>query len=66
MAERYGRTPTGGLLMWGPPGCGKTFIARALAGTLDVSFSGVGMDEILDMYIGASERNLASLFAAAR
>lgn len=66
LAERYGRTPTGGLLMWGPPGCGKTFIARALAGTLGVEFSAVGMDEILDMYIGQSEKNMATLFDAAR
>ncbi len=66
LAQRYGRTPSGGLLMWGPPGCGKTFIARALAGTLDVDFSAVGMDEILDMWIGSSEKNLATLFEAAR
>jgi SpoVK/Ycf46/Vps4 family AAA+-type ATPase len=66
LAKRYGRTPSGGLLMWGPPGCGKTFIARALAGTLDVDFSAVGMDEILDMWTGSSEKNLATLFAAAR
>lgn len=52
--------------MWGPPGCGKTYLARALAGTLGVGFCGIGMDEVLDMWLGNSEKNLAGLFRSAR
>ena len=65
-AARFGRLPSGGLLMWGAPGCGKTFIARALAGSLDVDIYAVGLDEVLSKWLGQSERHLASLFAAAR
>ncbi len=56
----------GGLLLRGPPGCGKTFLARATAGEMSVNFYNVGLADILDMWIGASERNLASVFDAAR
>ncbi len=66
MAARFGKSPSGGLLMWGPPGCGKTYIARALAGSLDIDFCAIGMDEVLDMWIGNSEKNLAAVFRAAR
>ncbi len=66
MAAKFGKSPSGGLLMWGPPGCGKTYIARALAGSLDIDFCAIGMDEVLDMWIGSSERNLAAVFKAAR
>lgn len=66
LARRFNRVPRGGLLLWGPPGCGKTFIARALAGSLDISFCSAGLDEILGMYMGDSETGLARMFAAAR
>lgn len=66
LASRYNKTPSGGLLMWGPPGCGKTYLARALAGTLDVGFCCIGLDEVLDMWLGNSEKNLAGLFRRAR
>lgn len=62
----YGKSLRGGLLLYGPPGCGKTFIARAVAGELGVTFIAVGISEVLDMYIGQSERNLHELFAQAR
>jgi len=62
----YGKSLRGGLLMYGPPGCGKTFIARALAGELGAKFISVGISDILNMYIGESERNLHELFALAR
>ncbi|HEX4442297.1 MAG TPA: AAA family ATPase [Galbitalea sp.] len=62
----YGKSLRGGLLMYGPPGCGKTFIARALAGELGAKFISVGISDILDPYIGVSERNVHELFSLAR
>ncbi|MEO1697486.1 MAG: AAA family ATPase [Planctomycetota bacterium] len=62
----YGKTAGGGVLMYGPPGCGKTHIARATAGEARAAFISVGIHEVLDMYIGASEQNLHRLFDEAR
>ncbi len=62
----YGKSLRGGLLLYGPPGCGKTFIARALAGELGAHFLAVGISEVLDMYLGRSEQNLHDLFELAR
>jgi SpoVK/Ycf46/Vps4 family AAA+-type ATPase len=66
LAKAFGTSGAGGLLLYGPPGCGKTFIARAVAGELGAAFYGVGISDVLDMYTGASERNLAQIFDAAR
>jgi SpoVK/Ycf46/Vps4 family AAA+-type ATPase len=62
----YGKSLRGGLLIYGPPGCGKTFIARALAGELGAKFLSVGIADILDPFIGVSERNVHELFSLAR
>jgi SpoVK/Ycf46/Vps4 family AAA+-type ATPase len=62
----YGKALRGGLLLFGPPGCGKTFIARALAGELDARFIAVGLADILDMWLGESEKRVKELFRAAR
>ncbi len=62
----YGKSLRGGLMLYGPPGCGKTFIARAVAGELGARFVSVGLADILDMYIGNSERNIAELFGLVR
>lgn len=66
LAAAFGKSAGGGLLLWGPPGCGKTFLARACAGELGASFYSVGLADVLDMWIGASERNLADIFEIAR
>ncbi len=66
LARAFGKGLGGGLLLYGPPGCGKTHIARAVAGELGASFFSVGIAEVLDMWVGSSERNLAQVFAAAR
>ena len=62
----YGKSLRGGLLLYGPPGCGKTFIARAVAGELGASFVSVGISEVLELWFGASEKNLSELFELAR
>jgi transitional endoplasmic reticulum ATPase len=62
----YGKKAGGGILMYGPPGCGKTHLARATAGEIRANFIAVGISDVLDMWIGSSERNLRALFEQAR
>jgi AAA+ superfamily predicted ATPase len=62
----YGKSMRGGLLLYGPPGCGKTFIARAVAGELGAKFIAVSFADIIDMFVGQSERNIHELFEHAR
>jgi SpoVK/Ycf46/Vps4 family AAA+-type ATPase len=62
----YRKSLRGGLLLYGPPGCGKTYIARALAGELEARFMAVSLADILDMWVGNSERNVHELFETAR
>lgn len=64
--KAYGKKIGGGILMYGPPGCGKTHLARATAGEINANFISVGISDILDMYIGQSERNLHAIFEKAR
>ena len=62
----YGKKVGGGILMYGPPGCGKTHLARATAGEVQAKFMSIGINDVLDMWMGNSERNLHSLFEQAR
>jgi transitional endoplasmic reticulum ATPase len=64
--ERYGRRAGGGVLLYGPPGCGKTLLARATATECGLPFSNVRIEEILDPFIGVSEHNLHDVFEQAR
>ena len=64
--EAYGKKVGGGILMYGPPGCGKTFLSRATAGEVKAGFLAVGISDVLDMWIGNSEKNLHELFEQAR
>lgn len=66
MFKAYGKSVGGGILMYGPPGCGKTHLARATAGEVNAGFIAVGIHDVLDMWIGNSERNLHQLFEQAR
>ncbi|NRR20396.1 ATP-binding protein [Brevibacillus sp. MS2.2] len=56
----------GGVLLYGPPGCGKTFITRATAGECKANFFPVHITDVLDSYIGVSEQNLKAMFEKAR
>ncbi|WP_306204341.1 AAA family ATPase [Actinoplanes sp. RD1] len=62
----FGKSLRGGLLLYGPPGCGKTFLARAVAGEMGAAFVSLSITDVLAMWLGSSERNLHELFAAAR
>jgi AAA+ superfamily predicted ATPase len=64
--QAYGKSAGGGILMYGPPGCGKTYLARATAGQVKAHFISVGLHDVLDMYIGQSEQNLHAIFELAR
>ncbi|NGZ77479.1 ATP-binding protein [Saccharibacillus alkalitolerans] len=62
----YGRQAGGSLLLYGPPGCGKTFLARAVAGEISATFLHLELQAILSMYVGGSEHNLHDIFEKAR
>jgi len=64
--KAFGKKVGGGLLLYGPPGCGKTFLARATAGEAGIHFVAVGIEEVLDMWLGQSEKKLHELFKTAR
>jgi SpoVK/Ycf46/Vps4 family AAA+-type ATPase len=64
--QRFKKRAGGGILMYGPPGCGKTLLARATAGECKAEFFNISISDVLDMYIGESERKLHALFERAR
>ena len=63
---KYGRGSGGGVLLYGPPGCGKTMVARATAGECELPFANVRIEHVLHPLFGASEQNLHGAFEAAR
>jgi transitional endoplasmic reticulum ATPase len=64
--QRFKKRVGGGILLYGPPGCGKTLLARCTAGECNAAFFNVAISDVLDMYIGESERKLNALFEKAR
>jgi len=66
LARKYGKLGGGGVLMYGPPGCGKTFIMKSAAGECSANFLNVKLSDVLDMYVGNTEKNIRNLFDAAR
>lgn len=66
MFAAYGKKVGGGILLYGPPGCGKTYLARATAGELGANFYPLELSDVLSMWIGESEKQLSALFETAR
>ncbi len=64
--KKFKKSAGGGLLLYGAPGCGKSYFARAIAGECDAAFYNVTIEDILDMYVGESEKNIKSLFDTVR
>jgi SpoVK/Ycf46/Vps4 family AAA+-type ATPase len=63
---KFKRRAGGGVLMYGPPGCGKTMLAKALAHECNATFMNIKASDILDRWVGSSEKNIADMFARAR
>ena len=64
--RQYGKKAGGGVLLYGPPGCGKTLLSRAAAGEIKATFLSIGIHQVLDMWLGNSEKNLHRIFDQAR
>jgi transitional endoplasmic reticulum ATPase len=64
--QKFKKKSGGGVLLYGPPGCGKTLLARATAGECQAKFYTVAISDILDMWIGNSEKRLHAIFEQAR
>jgi transitional endoplasmic reticulum ATPase len=64
--QRLGVEPPRGVLLYGPPGCGKTFVVRALASTGRLSVHAVKGAELMDKWVGSSEKAVRELFRRAR
>jgi len=66
LARKYGKLGGGGIMMYGPPGCGKTFIVKAAAGECQSGFINAKLSDLLDMYVGNTEKNIHKVFELAR
>lgn len=64
--QYFGVKPGGGILLYGPPGCGKTMLAAAAAAECDAAFINLKVSDIKDKYVGESEKNLKEVFNVAR
>jgi len=66
LLAKYKKKSGGGVLLYGPPGCGKTLMARATAGECDLPFFVLRIEDVLSQYMGGAERNLHHAFERAR
>ncbi|KAL5772085.1 hypothetical protein ACOSQ2_012009 [Xanthoceras sorbifolium] len=66
MFEKYGMPPSRGVLFYGPPGCGKTLLAKAIANECQANFISIKGPELLTMWFGESEANVRAVFDKAR
>jgi len=64
--EKFGMSPSKGVLFYGPPGCGKTLLAKAIANECSANFISIKGPELLTMWFGESEANVRELFEKAR
>ncbi|KAJ7552714.1 hypothetical protein O6H91_06G080900 [Diphasiastrum complanatum] len=64
--EKFGMSPSKGVLFYGPPGCGKTLLAKAIANECQANFISVKGPELLTMWFGESEANVRDVFDKAR
>ena len=65
-ARKYGQKSGGGILLYGPPGTGKTMLARAVAGEVEADFFSVKPSDLMDQFVGNTEKKIASMFKTAR
>ncbi|KAM0982405.1 hypothetical protein EV1_015272 [Malus domestica] len=66
MFEKFGMSPSKGVLFYGPPGCGKTLLAKAIASECQANFISIKGPELLTMWFGESEANVREIFDKAR
>ena len=66
LARKYGKLGGGGVMLYGPPGCGKTYIVKAAAGECKASFINAKISDIMDMYVGNTEKNIHNIFETGR
>merc|ERR1711990_860319 len=64
--RKYGQTPSRGVLFYGPPGCGKTLLAKAIANECQANFISIKGPELITMWFGESEANVRDVFDKAR
>merc|ERR1712224_1001247 len=64
--EKFGMSPSKGVLFYGPPGCGKTLLAKAIANECSANFISIKGPELLTMWFGESESNVRDVFDKAR
>merc|ERR1711945_64437 len=64
--EKFGMSPSRGVLFYGPPGCGKTLLAKAVASETSANFVSIKGPELLTMWFGESEANVREVFDKAR
>jgi SpoVK/Ycf46/Vps4 family AAA+-type ATPase len=65
LAQNFGISPGGGVLLYGPPGTGQTMLAKATAGEIDATFFRISAADVLSKWVGEAEQNLKKLFDAA-